>query len=99
MLLAWDRPLFGYFEERILASSMFYFCIAFSLRCGWIPFTVIAGTVLGLASDPMVKGGTHESMMWETVRHIAGGTAIGLLVGFVLDAIPTTRRIPKNHMR
>ncbi len=97
--LQWDRRLLGYFELRVYASLLIYFCLAFKLRCGWVPFGVIVGAVLGLMSDPSVKGGTHESMMWETVNHFAGGTSIGLLVGLVLDSIPRIRQIPQDHMK
>ncbi len=98
MVLGWDRVLLGD-ELRLVSSLLLYFVVSFELRCGWIPFTVIAGTVFGLMSDPIVKGGTHESMMWESVNHLAGGTTIGLLVGLILDSIPRTRQIPQNHMR
>ena len=99
VFLQWDRQLLGDFELRVYASLLFYFCLAFKLRCGWIPFGVITGAVLGLGSDPALKGGTHESMMWETVNHLAGGTAIGLLIGLVLDSIPRIRQIPQSHMK
>lgn len=98
VVLSWDRFLLGD-ELRLFASLLLYFVVSFELRCSWIPFMVIAGTVLGLMSDPSVKGGTHESMMWETVNHLAGGTAIGLLIGLVLDSIPRIRQIPQSHMR
>ena len=96
--LGWDRVLFGG-ELRFVASLLLYFVVSFELRCGWIPFTVIAETVFGLMSDPLVKGGTHESMLWETVKHLACGTGIGLLIGLVLDSIPRARQIPQRHMK
>ena len=96
--LGWDRVLFGG-ELQLVASLLLYFVVSFELRCGWVPFMVIAGTVFGLMSDPLVKGGTHESMMWESVNHLTGGTAIGLLVGLVSDSIPRIRQIPQNHMK
>ena len=100
MFLEWDRWLLDDdFALRLFASLLFYFCVTFKLCCGWVPFMVIAGTILGLMSDPIVKGGSIDGQMWETVRHLAGGTAIGLLVGLVLDSIPRTRQIPQRHMK
>ena len=98
VVLSWDRFLLDD-EFRLFASLLLYFVVSFELRCGWVPFAVIAGAVFGLGSDPSLKGGTHESMMWETVNHLAGGTAIGLLIGLVLDSIPRIRQIPQSHMK
>ena len=98
VVLGWDRFLLGS-ELRFVVSLLLYFVASFELRCGWVPFMAIAGVVLGLMSDPIVKGGTHESMMSETVNHLAGGTAIGLLIGLVLDSTPRFRQIPQSHMK
>jgi len=98
LVLDWNRVVLGD-ELRLLVSLLLYIAAAFELRCGWAPFTVIAGTVLGLMSDPIVKGGSIDGQMWETVRHLAGGMAIGFVVGLALDSIPRTRHFLRDHMR
>ena len=98
LALGWDRVVLGD-ELRLLVSLMLYIAAAFERRGGWVPFTVIAGPVLGLMSDPGGKGGSSDGQMWETVRHLAGGMAIGFWVGLALDSIPRTRNYLRDHMR
>ena len=96
--LGWDRGLMGD-DLRLGASLLLYIAISFELRCGWVPFTTIMGIVFGLMSDPIVKAGTYESMVWQTCCHLAAGVVVGLLSGLILDSIPQTRQIPRHHMR
>ena len=56
------------------------------LKLGWLPLATILGIVVGVLCDGRVKGGTHESQMWETVSAIVGGALAGMAVGFYLDA-------------
>ncbi len=98
LVLDWDRVVLGD-ELRLLVSLLLYIAAAFELRCGWVPFTVIAGTVFGLIGNPSVKGGSIDGQMWESVRHLARGMAIGFLVGLILDSIPRTRHYLRDHMR
>jgi hypothetical protein len=40
--------------------------------------------MVGLAFDAVVKGGSQESQMWETVEYYAIGGGLGLLLGILL---------------
>ena len=60
--------------------------VSIFLRVGWlVPFT-IAGFYCGLfVLDPVVKGGTSETQMYETVTYVFFGTIIGFVIGAAMD--------------
>lgn len=59
--------------------------VAAAPRCGWVIPCLSLGLVLGMFLDPLIKGGTAESAMWETVHYLSSGAAFGLSVGVALD--------------
>lgn len=65
--------------------------LACLIRAGALIPCTLVGVLFGLASDSAVKGGTHISMMRETVSHLITGTVIGIVLGFVIDAIRQNR--------
>lgn len=57
------------------------------LRWGWLVPCTIWGLVFGVLFDPLSKGGTRESQMWETINYIGGGVFFGVLIGFMIDLV------------
>ena len=70
---------------QLFAALAGFSSLALLLRFGWVVPCMVAGTVIGFFADPAIKGGDHESQMWETVWHLVGGTLVGLFIGILID--------------
>ncbi len=88
MAIASCGPHAGVGFYIFLATSVVCF-LALILGWGWLIPCLILGIVVGVISDPPVKGGTIESQMQETCTHIGFGTFLGLLVGLGADVAST----------
>ena len=65
--------------------------VAAILRFGWTAPCLLAGVILGVWLDPLVKGGTVDSQIYETINNLLIGAAIGLTVGIMMDSAPPGR--------
>ncbi|MBN2581110.1 MAG: hypothetical protein JXB10_19160 [Pirellulales bacterium] len=72
---------------KLFAGLFIFMMVSLILRLGWIVPCMVVGTLTGAFLDPMIKGGTIESQMWETVRYICGGAIVGLVLGLVIDGV------------
>jgi hypothetical protein len=72
-------------DVRLFAALAVACCISTLLRMGWMVPCLVFGTFCGILLDPLIKGGTVESQMWETVTSIATGAVLGLCVGLALE--------------
>lgn len=70
---------------RLFAALSVCSLISAIPRSGWLIPCTILGVVVGVVADATIKGGTHESQMWETVRSVAVWTVVGIVVGFFCD--------------
>jgi hypothetical protein len=71
---------------KLFAGLFVFMMVSLILRLGWLVPCMVVGTLTGIFLDPLIKGGTIESQMWETVRYICGGTIAGLVLGLVIDS-------------
>lgn len=75
----------GLLFERIFLTLFLYSVASLMFRWGWVVPCIVAGTIWGISLDNVVKGGSHESQMWETVNKIWFGFACGFLLGLSID--------------
>ena len=69
------------------SSVLFYLFVGLATGCIWPPMLALFGAMIGLTLDPVVKGGTLESQIRETVWYYSVGSGLGLFVGLLMHAL------------
>ena len=83
----------------LFACLSVYSMVAAILRLGWLVPCTIIGVTIGVFLDPLIKRGTIESQMGQTVTRICYGTLVGLVVGFIIDINSSSHSIDKQNSK
>ncbi len=91
-----DCGILPFCASGLVLSFYVFFFIGGATGCRWPCVLALVGSIVGLVFDPLVRGGSHEERVWETVWYYGVGAGIGLLLGLVIkhikDALPADLR-------